>query len=634
MERYVRTSQLIAPFGPGSLYTDRNGETWIICGLDGWFGCVADGAGNIGENDVRRDEFAIGEPRLLNLLGIDLLYRPPDYRRTEGGGDRRANRDLIVPVRRFPQWYVNSDTNELRPFGPELIRLPEGKWKVVRFIAVCANGHIQDFPWKEWAGCKCDGYAGLKLIDKGGAGLDSIVVYCSDCEQGRSLAGVTAIPDEGEDSSLGKQGIRCRGERPWLGDSEAGCESQLVGALINQTNLHFARIASAIGLPPPEPISDAARKICGLLREDTTIEVVARVGWRSGSKEEAIRVLRLALQDRIKDATEDDFRQALEKYFDGDRQILSEGDAILPGEPERLAFRRAEYLVLREAVDREDLKVREVAVPAELNGALARVRVVDRLRETRAFYGFDRLRPGENTLDGMPGTALRQLFRRPPQQGQTWLPAVVVHGEGIWIELDEGAIRRWLEAHGKWLKGRFSRGNFVDNLRDAARELRPAAGPDWRWCARFLLVHSLAHVLIRELVYESGYSAASLRERLYVAGGERPMAAILIYTGSGDSEGSLGGLAQCGMPSRLGTVFRSALFRASWCSADPVCSENVGPKGPRRANLAACHACILLPETSCELTNDGLDRAMLVGTPEKREAGFFSSLLEGVVSVG
>ena len=112
------------------------------------------------------------------------------------------------------------------------------------------------------------------------------------------------------------------------------------------------------------------------------------------------------------------------------------------------------------------------------------------------------------------------------------------------------------------------------------------------------------------------------------------MAAILIYTGSGDSEGSLGGLAQCGMPSRLGTVFRSALFRASWCSADPVCSENVGPKGPRRANLAACHACILLPETSCELTNDGLDRAMLVGTPEKREAGFFSSLLEGVVSVG
>jgi hypothetical protein len=106
------------------------------------------------------------------------------------------------------------------------------------------------------------------------------------------------------------------------------------------------------------------------------------------------------------------------------------------------------------------------------------------------------------------------------------------------------------------------------------------------------------------------------------------MAGFLIYTAAGDSEGTLGGLVRMGRPERLGSLFIRALSHASWCSADPVCSENLGGQGARLANLAACHACILLPETSCETINDGLDRAMLVGTPDNREPGFMSVLLE------
>ena len=169
---------------------------------------------------------------------------------------------------------------------------------------------------------------------------------------------------------------------------------------------------------------------------------------------------------------------------------------------------------------------------------------------------------------------------------------------------------------------------FVTRLLEVVRELSPGKAVDWKWASRYLLVHSLAHILINQLVFECGYSSAALRERLYISDGIAPMAGILIYTASGDSEGTLGGLVQLGYPERMIQIFQRAISRASWCSADPVCSEQTGGNGTRRANLAACHACLLLPETACETINHGLDRAMVVGLPEERNRGFFHDFLE------
>ena len=106
------------------------------------------------------------------------------------------------------------------------------------------------------------------------------------------------------------------------------------------------------------------------------------------------------------------------------------------------------------------------------------------------------------------------------------------------------------------------------------------------------------------------------------------MLACLIYTAQGDSEGTLGGLVNLGHGDRFEQVIRRALSRASWCSADPVCSESHGGSGAKLVNLAACHACTLLPETACETINDGLDRAMVVGTPTHRQTGFLSTLIK------
>ena len=134
----------------------------------------------------------------------------------------------------------------------------------------------------------------------------------------------------------------------------------------------------------------------------------------------------------------------------------------------------------------------------------------------------------------------------------------------------------------------------------------------------------LRPLLLTELSLDAGYPVASLRERVYSAEGQT---GILIYTASSDSAGSLGGLSAQSDPDRIWAVVQSAIRRARWCSSDPVCIESTG-SGADALNLAACHACVLLPETSCERMNRVLDRASLVGRPGNPGEGFSDAFVE------
>src|SRR5262249_11790623 len=144
--------------------------------------------------------------------------------------------------------------------------------------------------------------------------------------------------------------------------------------------------------------------------------------------------------------------------------------------------------------------------------------------------------------------------------------------------------------------------------------------------ARFLLLHTLAHALMREVTLECGYSTASLRERLYVSAGAAGMAGMLGYTATGDSDGTLGALQRQALPRRIQNILCNAIRVMEWCASDPLCLEGaVG--GLDLFSLAACHGCCLAPETSCEQFNRYLDRALLVGTPMDPAVGFFRELL-------
>jgi hypothetical protein len=140
---------------------------------------------------------------------------------------------------------------------------------------------------------------------------------------------------------------------------------------------------------------------------------------------------------------------------------------------------------------------------------------------------------------------------------------------------------------------------------------------------KYILIHTLAHLLVNQLVYQCGYGSASLRERIYAADGENPMSGVLIYTAAGDSEGTMGGLVRMGQPGYFEEILAKAIEKARWCSSDPVCIESKG-QGPDNCNLGACHSCTLLPETSCEEQNRLLDRGVVVGTLEKPDVGYFS----------
>ncbi len=629
----IRIGQLITPFGPGALYTDSKGISLIIGGLDHWYKQENQ------DGDIKLDEFSIFEPRLSALLGVDKFRRPADYRYNRRG-QQMQNPRIVTPVLRFPTWYREVHTGRLKRVNLESMIVNSERneqWVPVRFISACKAGHLGDFPWKQWISCNCQGNDNLFLHDAGGADLSSVWIECRACNKRKSLAGVTWLDgekDAGKQSAFERNGIVCRGYRPWLGDIKSGevCQEPLVGALINQSNLYFAKVMSSISLPDLSIEDDSVATLKNDIEKCEHQIVTAKTLWRMGDKSDAIVIIEAALKAIGIEAEKHKIGNVLERLF-SDTSVLMERN-IIPEHPEvtGLAFRREEFNILRTNVNDDlrsrDLRVIPSGVPDNLSRWIGKVHLVERLRETRAFYGFSRLEPDEHPLDDMPEKALKQLFLHPPQQNlEKWLPAVTVYGEGIYIELSEDEINTWIQDNYEWLADRLKE-VFRNRLTNVYQVYPPKTGPSIEWAARYLLVHSLSHILINQMVFEAGYSSASLKERLYVSADRKvPMAGMLIYTAAGDSEGTLGGLVRIGHKDRLGYLIRKAVSRASWCSADPVCSENLGGQGTHLANLAACHACIMLPETACETMNNGLDRAMVVGTPNDLERGFMSKLI-------
>ena len=592
----------------------------------------------------------IFEPRLSALLKVNRFHKPPDYRHVRKGADAPPNASLRIPALRFPRWYRHTRTGDMKRFNLNTFRveIPSdgGRWQPVRFLSVCSSGHLNEFPWKEWIGCNCPDDGNLVLTDKGGSELTSVRVHCKSCPKnskgnnGRHLGNTTVNPkrDTNDQSAFEKAGIQCPGGRPWLGENshEQGCGSPLVGALINQTNLYFARTVSALTLPIIEIQDESVSKLMLEIEADSSNLGVAKTLWEMKSYDGACALIKDGLSKRHINFSDDDLKEALGVLFDT-ADAYSTSTAANPIDPERelLSFRRQEYNIIRNEINDSakvpDLRVLTTEVSNELNRWFSRVNLVEQLCETKVFYGFDRLVQNRDPLMNTPEPAMRQLFLDPPTQRQDrWLPATKVFGEGIYLELNENTLREWQSNNSKWLEKRLNE-QFLNRLEMVQQTLPPLTGITRQWASRYLVVHSLAHVLINQLVFESGYSTASLRERIYVSDDvSAPMAAILIYTAAGDSDGTLGGLVRLGRKDRLGAIVERAISRASWCSADPVCSENYGGQGSMLVNLAACHACTLLPETSCETINHGLDRAVLVGTPEERASGIFSDMVEKI----
>lgn len=588
-QKSVRLSQSVSPFGVGAIY-DVLGESFVACDITRW--------GPRGE--------LVQLNRLAKSLGVDGFRHAPTRpdlfvpKRSEG-----------IPYMRFPEWMFCSRCRRMTRLKIDYAamtpkcRTCQGNPRLVamRFVQVCSRGHLGDVDWRWWAHSgksltRCEKRGEelkFKVDTSAGGGLSSLVVEAA-CGARRSLDRVT------QKDALNRVGARCTGGQPWQrGTTPCDAIPQVVQR--GASNLHYSRITSALDIPPE---SNAKKNLP--IEQEIELSQFFTKALSSVTDAGVIGFIGQNLIAIIADELETDKslvesvvlaawskEHGLEPGADGDD---SEADLEFG---EYLAF-----LTPRDDQDDEDRFItRHVPVGTEQDGLtpllakslselLGQVVLALRLREVRAMTGFTRLQPGGDDADVIPPALGLRV---------NWLPAVEVTGEGIFLGFRENYVSTW-ENHPAVMK-----------RAQATQAQWTESGYDWlpHPSARFLALHTLAHILIRQLTFDCGYSSSSLREKVYARPPDQgpPMAGILIYTASGDSEGSMGGLVRQGSPDRLAQTIAAALATASWCSSDPVCSEV--RSGPSGLNLGACHACSLVAETSCSAGNLLLDRTLLIG---------------------
>ncbi len=585
----LRPSQLLYTFGVGAA-VDLPHLSALILGIDAWDTTYAD---------------EIDEPRLLrsvrSVLGqqVASLRLPPYVEHGPNPLDEWAR--IGVPVAIFPRWLrcpacsylgnISTGLFELKtnPYRPDRAQYehgckPRGRSPVAlpaRFLLACPAGHMDDFPWVSYShrGDVC-GEPILELFELGVTGRAAeVIVKCRNCGRTRSMA--EAFGESGERSLP-----RCRGRHPHLKSFDAGCKQPTRTILLGASNAWFPVTLSVLSIPASqEPLVQKVAELWRFLKGATSPEILAYA--RSTIPDLA------AAFAKVDDAK---LFAAIEDY----RELL---DADVGGSPDVLGPEWGIFADPAGAPAGDDFRLRSVAVPRDLAGSVEQVVLADRLREVLALIGFTRVAPPDEVDSGV-GIPRAPLSRQPPM----WVPCAEVRGEGVFVRLPEDRVRDW--------EGSVADHEVVLRLLGAHQRWRSKwnLDPDEGWPGpRYVLLHTLAHVLIRELSLEAGYGAASLRERLYVSAGDEPMAGLLLYTAAADSEGTLGGLVSLGEPENLGRLIRQALGRAALCTSDPLCAEH-DPSGDGSLHGAACHACLFVSETSCERGNRYLDRTLLVPT--------------------
>jgi hypothetical protein len=603
-------------------------------GLDHWY--EREGEGRDTQN-VDIDEYRIEEWRLERRLGVSHFRLPPDWRRPRRGRDI-PNVGLTVPFLRFPRshfcWRCKRLADlPLTATGRRKCEhcLRDGKTSFlaqVPFVAMCDGGHLQDFPWREWvhrsATPTCKGT--LSLIATGGATLANQMVMC-ECRERRTLSQIVEASADGARTHLSSTlepgtdvQFLCAGASPQHGTTTGkGCPRPLRGSLRSASNLYFGVVRSAIYLPRSG--GGVPAELLAIVQHPDLIDIVMLL--HDAGREVPAERLRRSRRKELQPYKDDEIERAIERAIAAHDELPEEGDYDGDEQPE-WQFRMAEAAALREEVDANELTVRRVDradYEDAVSKVFARIRLVERLRETRVLAGFNRVFPEQQLPQE---ERMAQLWEEVPARQDAWLPGYCVFGEGLYFELDEALVQDWearppvIQQAAK-LQGLYAAVQAQRHLRE--RDLT----------ARYLLVHTLAHILMNQLTFECGYSSAALRERLYVSDDPaNPLAAVLIYTAAGDAEGTMGGLVRMGGPGYLERVLGDAISQARWCAADPVCME-IGSstgQGPDSCNLAACHSCGLVPETACEEFNRFLDRGVLVGTLDSPELAFFDDRVQ------
>lgn len=579
IKQEIRLSEAVSPFGPGAI-ADVNGGSLIAPDMGRW---------------SLKTAKLVSCDRLASKLGGGLLLSPPIV------FDRLTEETPTIPFWRFPAWRFCERCSRIT----RVTGISHGKYEnkcscrgflvPMRFVAVCEGGsHMQDIPWPQWTHRQdteggertekqlhCRVKDALKLIRRTdvGEGLSSMAVTCTACGSTRSMSRL------GSPHALHRDGFRCLGSQPWLDKkNDQECSEKLLPKQRGATGNYLADIVAAIDIPPGDDPDVADMERITNHAMFATLEAMPEevVGSVYDAVVSDLGVTRSAIRRALAQGTDSTERPIV---------ALKEGEwyafqtKIAQGhDPEH-----SDFIVDGRVTDATG------AVCPPVFALIDGVGQVRRLREVRALRGFRR----------NSARAVMQPAHLVTNGEKRRYPAIAQFGEGLFLRFDSGLLASWEAAPDVVRR--------AEVLQRRCRDHEVAEQLDYP-TARFIALHTFAHLLIRRLSYASGYPAASLRERIYAGapGDGVDMAGVLIYTAAGDAQGTLGGLVRLGDQDLLEPIILGALADAVVCSNDPVCIE-ADSQGAERLSLAACHGCCLISETSCENRNHLLDRQLLLG---------------------
>jgi len=583
----LRRSQTITTFGVGSI-VDLPDDSVMICGIDKWStkGCEPLHDERL-EEKLRVSHFYMPPNVDQSNEGI-LAVRFPRYLRCRGYCKRLSNIDVwrdrahkIGFSRDFDKKpYCDIDKINLIP---------------ARFVVACRKGHIDDFPYIEWVHAGkgiCSSPSLTYSEGNGGAGLQGIIIKCQ-CKEKRNMGGSFS-------KDLLKEVASCSGSKPWEMIWSSKCGEQLTTLQRGSSNIHFPRIQSSILIPP-------------YTSEGLRSSICKTELWNVFESQDGAMPVDVFIEPIAKEINEkvEVVKKEIEKMLS-----ISDEDVILDEEN----YRFQEFMAFNGNIptdtNEKDFLVQKIIGSKYRIPHIESVTLVKRLREIRVQTGFTRIKPASAVGDGDENDTTEEIEVVPmSEKKKGWLPGYEVRGEGIFLNFDVKNVISW-------------ENNISNTPRQKKIAARGKRNPDPFGIVEtltpgLLAIHTLSHLLIRQLSFECGYSSSSLRERIYYSSNKKhPMAGLLIYTADGDSDGTLGGLVRQGEPDYLNDIVKKSLRESEWCSSDPLCIESDG-QGYLGLNMAACHACALLPETSCELLNRYLDRGSVSGTLNG-EKGLFS----------
>jgi len=598
----VRAAQAVLQYSVGAM-VDFPDQTLITAAPETW-------------SETKR----IYDDRFAKALGVDYFALPAK-----------------ISYSRFPEWYFCPKCRKFQPIGkwitayqkrtkqksleldPYMIKHMQcmdchQDLVVARIVTVCERGHINDFPWVKWVHKKskkpiCNNPS---LSFKTGAssteGLEGLSISCS-CGASTTLKGAFEKDCfEKLDKDAEEEIFLCEGGHPHKHIKEkCNCYPRTVQR--GASSVYFPVLYSSLVIPPFADKLNARIEKSGtfadceaaLLRlpdmRETILEMhfskwVGEIAQEIGSPRASVEAV---LRRKWFDESNNEIDVTSVKYRAEEYEALN-------GEVGTTASSLGDFS--REGIRKELFKDKLPHIKA--------VSLINKVRVVNALIGFSRINPVSGKDDNG--------FVHVKDPETRWYPAYEVRGEGIFIEFEQSDIDTWIATNPLVVErtNKIS-DNYTNSFigKNHPRKLTP----------KLLLLHTVSHLLIKQLSFECGYSIANLSERLYCADASdgKEMAGIFIYTASGDSEGTLGGLVRQGKPDAFPQIFKRAIDGARTCSNDPVCILSHG-QGRESLNLAACHACALLPETCCEERNGFLDRGVVIGTYENPQMGFYNKL--------